>query len=339
MSNPAPGFYPDPNDANKQRYWDGNEWTDNYAGFFPDPDNPGMVRYWDGKEWSGETMPEQALAVMQRISKLPGASTSWNRISPQDARGQVNYLDAKERLRKTRIRMGVLSAATLIGALISSGGMLIVALVLIMQGGADTFNIFFLAIAVIAIIFALYQGGKYFRARKRTKDAFLCSVQEAEAVPDGSLCAVTGIIAASDYLDAFGRQDCVYLSYWYNQNDNNHQVINNSAFYLQEGETRIYVDDNQLGDELLGPSVISSLSSDAWAAFVGDEISLTGTITTRPDGSRAFTGKVEIGFPIAAYQDGRITSASQADSARPVSQAPMGPAVVSVDNGSLHPSP
>jgi peptidoglycan/LPS O-acetylase OafA/YrhL len=26
-----PGWYPDPNDAGQQRYWDGNQWTDNYS--------------------------------------------------------------------------------------------------------------------------------------------------------------------------------------------------------------------------------------------------------------------------------------------------------------------
>ena len=31
MSNPQPGWYPDPNGAAKQRYWDGQAWTDHYG--------------------------------------------------------------------------------------------------------------------------------------------------------------------------------------------------------------------------------------------------------------------------------------------------------------------
>ncbi|MFN8126884.1 MAG: DUF2510 domain-containing protein [Candidatus Nanopelagicales bacterium] len=28
MSNPIPGWYPDPEDSARQRFWDGNHWTD-----------------------------------------------------------------------------------------------------------------------------------------------------------------------------------------------------------------------------------------------------------------------------------------------------------------------
>lgn len=35
MSNPPAGWYPDPQDANRQRYWDGNAWTEHTADATP----------------------------------------------------------------------------------------------------------------------------------------------------------------------------------------------------------------------------------------------------------------------------------------------------------------
>ncbi len=35
MTQPAAGWYPDPSDPSRQRYFDGKTWTDNYAPFGP----------------------------------------------------------------------------------------------------------------------------------------------------------------------------------------------------------------------------------------------------------------------------------------------------------------
>jgi Host cell surface-exposed lipoprotein/Protein of unknown function (DUF2510) len=50
MMQPAPGWYPDPSDPSRQRYFDGKVWTENYAPFGPPPQaigqpaRPGMSR-------------------------------------------------------------------------------------------------------------------------------------------------------------------------------------------------------------------------------------------------------------------------------------------------------
>lgn len=38
MANPAAGWYPDPaGDQTKLRWWDGNQWTENYTNYTPQP--------------------------------------------------------------------------------------------------------------------------------------------------------------------------------------------------------------------------------------------------------------------------------------------------------------
>lgn len=68
------GFYVDPFDPTRERYWDGEQWdTETYPrerrtraatpssypgmppGFYPDPSNPGKDRYWLGDRWDDAT--------------------------------------------------------------------------------------------------------------------------------------------------------------------------------------------------------------------------------------------------------------------------------------------
>ena len=72
----APGWYTDPSDAGRKRYFDGVQWTNSYyygsgamspqnpaapadvlltpppAGWYPDPDARSRRRYWDGSTWT-----------------------------------------------------------------------------------------------------------------------------------------------------------------------------------------------------------------------------------------------------------------------------------------------
>jgi hypothetical protein len=43
MTQPAAGWYPDPSDPSRQRYFDGKAWTENYAPFAPPPQAPGQT--------------------------------------------------------------------------------------------------------------------------------------------------------------------------------------------------------------------------------------------------------------------------------------------------------
>ena len=60
----APGWYPDPEDASRSRYWDGEQWSDYRhphgdgapAGFYADPTGQAGWRWWDGASW-GEPAP------------------------------------------------------------------------------------------------------------------------------------------------------------------------------------------------------------------------------------------------------------------------------------------
>ncbi len=53
------GWYADPDQPARQRYWDGTQWTEHFqdppaqpAGWYPDPGIQGQQRYWDGVAWT-----------------------------------------------------------------------------------------------------------------------------------------------------------------------------------------------------------------------------------------------------------------------------------------------
>jgi hypothetical protein len=62
-SAPAPGWYPDPNDSSRMRYFDGRVWTSSTQprgpapGWYPDPNDSSLVRYFDGRVWTSSTQP------------------------------------------------------------------------------------------------------------------------------------------------------------------------------------------------------------------------------------------------------------------------------------------
>ena len=53
------GWYADPEQPARRRYWDGAQWTEHFqepppqpAGWYPDPGVEGQQRYWDGVTWT-----------------------------------------------------------------------------------------------------------------------------------------------------------------------------------------------------------------------------------------------------------------------------------------------
>lgn len=62
------GWYEDPRDPSRLRYWSGAAWTNDYAqragsapsiaaDWYPDPSNSAQLRYWDGAAWTHHTSP------------------------------------------------------------------------------------------------------------------------------------------------------------------------------------------------------------------------------------------------------------------------------------------
>jgi hypothetical protein len=64
VSSVPEGWYPDPRQPTKMRYWDGTQWTEHVqarhsvaqvaASWYPDPQQPGWQRYWDGSQWTDQ---------------------------------------------------------------------------------------------------------------------------------------------------------------------------------------------------------------------------------------------------------------------------------------------
>lgn len=67
-SSAPPSWQPDPLDASRLRWWDGQAWSGQTqprppqqpsypAGWYPDHQNPGVLRYYDGTQWTVHTHP------------------------------------------------------------------------------------------------------------------------------------------------------------------------------------------------------------------------------------------------------------------------------------------
>ena len=90
---PPAGWYPDPDDAALQRYWDGGQWTGDRtpatpapaastgglaetaertgdmpppAAWYADPENPQGMRYWDGTRWTEDRTDYRAAPAPAR---------------------------------------------------------------------------------------------------------------------------------------------------------------------------------------------------------------------------------------------------------------------------------
>lgn len=70
------GWYADPNDGERQRYWDGAAWTDTVAGFFPDPSDASRQRFFDGFNWGPQTRPIPAASTFVPIGS-PDRPGGW----------------------------------------------------------------------------------------------------------------------------------------------------------------------------------------------------------------------------------------------------------------------
>ena len=134
---PVAGWYPDRNESNTVRWWDGQQWTDHTQstapaaaafeqpvsaaafgfesvptaaastgvapGWYPDNHEPALQRWWDGREWTAHTTP--TIVVPQRVPS--------------------NYLGGKNTMATMALMLSIVSFAGLIFApllLIAAGG-------------------------------------------------------------------------------------------------------------------------------------------------------------------------------------------------------------------------
>jgi uncharacterized RDD family membrane protein YckC len=87
------GWYPDPEQAGAQRYWEGQAWTDQRrpipapipptipAGWYPDPEQAEGQRYWDGQAWTDQRRPMAPPVGAAAVGGVPDAGT-WPTAVP-----------------------------------------------------------------------------------------------------------------------------------------------------------------------------------------------------------------------------------------------------------------
>lgn len=101
LTAPPPGWYPDRNEANLERWWDGQQWTDHTKstapaaaafeqpvsaaafgltneiapGWYPDNADPSLQRWWDGRQWTTHTAPGVAVAAPSNAAYLGVGAT------------------------------------------------------------------------------------------------------------------------------------------------------------------------------------------------------------------------------------------------------------------------
>ena len=341
------GWYTDPDNPELLRYWDGQQWTSCQAGWMADPENPDMLRYWDGQNW-GDVRIRPGKKTVEKSSFFSLLSP----VTPTTAEANIIYLDPDEVLHS--VRQGKRSDIFLMFGLVACyGGAFLfaglISIIVVLSSGdlAARFWIlaFIVGLTVTSMLRITRKLRKFLRRRHRSrtrdKGAFLCSVEEAQAVPDGALCTVSGVVSSKQGFPAFGEPDCVYYTYFTPSRNNNKSIEVNSSegFYLGEGRARVWCAGESISAAALS-SIWASLSEPVWAVFVGNEVAVTGLISTRPNGVCVLSGPLDIGFPIAAYtKDGtRHSSANDAQRASYSGSGLMGPARVEIINGYLAPT-
>lgn len=95
MSDYPEGWYDDPNDGGRERYWNGEAWTEDVRekyppGWYDDPKRFGAERYWDGSGWTHDVRfvtrlddVYQAIALRKKEVRLvlSGEHVAWGEDS------------------------------------------------------------------------------------------------------------------------------------------------------------------------------------------------------------------------------------------------------------------
>src|SRR5690625_6816081 len=79
MSEMAPGWYPDPEGENQQRYWDGDQWADYYQPLAPERPEPhgSKTAVEDYPYLANTTQPPTAPGPISTGGSAPGPTTAW----------------------------------------------------------------------------------------------------------------------------------------------------------------------------------------------------------------------------------------------------------------------
>ncbi|HLS14379.1 MAG TPA: DUF2510 domain-containing protein [Beutenbergiaceae bacterium] len=84
MSEMAPGWYPDPEGENQQRYWDGDQWADYYQPLAPERPEPhgSKTAVEDYPYLANTTQPPTAPGPISTGGSAPGPTTAWGTPAP-----------------------------------------------------------------------------------------------------------------------------------------------------------------------------------------------------------------------------------------------------------------